>query len=84
MHPETSYFRITQLQSHINVLLFISVANKWVHEGGNLFKRPCGLTEDAWQETPPDIIRNIEFNTDSNINPLIQKYLSDMAGFKPT
>jgi len=33
------------------ISLFIAVSNKWLHECGKEFRRPCGLTFDAnWNQ----------------------------------
>jgi hypothetical protein len=34
-------------QGFFDVSFFIAVSNKWLHERGQEFRRPCGLTYDA-------------------------------------
>lgn len=39
---------------HFNpIFYFFLVSNKWIHERGQEFLRPCGLTEVDWTLTPP-------------------------------
>lgn len=39
-----SMFKLLYLVNFI-CLVFLSVSNKWIHERGQEFRRPCGLTE---------------------------------------
>eukprot|EP00080_Pristionchus_pacificus_P015588 PDM75608.1 hypothetical protein PRIPAC_42785 [Pristionchus pacificus] len=34
------------------------VSNKWIHEKGQEFRRPCGLTEDAYEHYVGDLEHN--------------------------
>lgn len=36
---------------HIFFSFVLSVSNKWIHERGQEFRRPCGLTEVDWSLT---------------------------------